>query len=254
VSERPLIWSEEAGDRADPLIVLIHGAMDRSAGLLKLSRRLDGGYRVRRYDRRGYGRSRPHPGPFTMEAHLADLDAGVAGRRVVLVGHSYGGNVALAFAGASPSLVRAVVVYETPLSWLPWWPGTTAGGSALADVDDAADAAERFMRRLVGDHRWERLPARTRAARCDEGQAMIDELTDLRLNPPWKPEQIGVPVLVVHGEHGASHHQDGSRALAAMLAGAESAEIAGAAHFGPNTHPDDVAAIIRDFVRRRASP
>ena len=32
------------------------------------------------------------------------------------------------------------------------------------------------MRRLVGDHRWERLPQRTRTARRDEGQAMIAEL------------------------------------------------------------------------------
>ena len=35
------IWSEEAGDASHPLIAIVHGAMDRSAGMLKLSRRLD---------------------------------------------------------------------------------------------------------------------------------------------------------------------------------------------------------------------
>jgi pimeloyl-ACP methyl ester carboxylesterase len=59
----PAIWAEEAGDAAHPLVVLVHGAMDRSAGMLRLSRRLDHEYRVVRYDRRGYGRSTPHGGP-----------------------------------------------------------------------------------------------------------------------------------------------------------------------------------------------
>ena len=101
--------------------------MDRSAGMLKLSRRLDEDFRVLRYDRRGYGRSFPHDGPFTMDAQVADLVGLLAGRRAVLVGHSYGGNVALATADHHPDLVAGVAVYETPLSWEPWWPGTTAG-------------------------------------------------------------------------------------------------------------------------------
>jgi pimeloyl-ACP methyl ester carboxylesterase len=92
------IWSEEAGPDDAPLVVLIHGSMDRSAGLLKLSRRLDGAHRVLRYDRRGYGRSTPHPGPFGMADQVADLVALLDGRPAVLFGHSYGGNVALALA------------------------------------------------------------------------------------------------------------------------------------------------------------
>ena len=35
-------------------------------------------------------------------------------------------------------------------------------------------AAERFMRRMVGDARWEALPERTRATRRREGVAMGD--------------------------------------------------------------------------------
>ena len=48
------IHSETAGDPANPLVVLIHGSMDRGAGLLRLSRRLDHDHHVLRYDRRGY--------------------------------------------------------------------------------------------------------------------------------------------------------------------------------------------------------
>ena len=64
-----------------------------------------------------------------MDAQVADLVDVLAGRPAVVFGHSYGGNVALAAADRHPDLVRAVGVYETPLSWLDWWPGTTAGSA-----------------------------------------------------------------------------------------------------------------------------
>ena len=96
------IWSEEAGDPDAPLIVLVHGSMDRSAGLLKLSRRLDDRFRVLRYDRRGYGRSTPHDGPFGMDGQVDDLVDVLDGRPAVVFGHSYGGNVALAAGRPAP--------------------------------------------------------------------------------------------------------------------------------------------------------
>ena len=95
------VWHATAGssDVAEAHVVVVHGALDRSAGLLKLSRRLDEQFLVTRYDRRGYGRSRPHDGPFTMEHQVADLVEVIArtagGLPTVVVGHSYGGNVAL---------------------------------------------------------------------------------------------------------------------------------------------------------------
>ena len=141
--------------------------MDRSAGLLKLSRRLDDEHLVLRYDRRGYGRSARTTGRSTWAPRSTTWPHCWRGGRPS-IGHSYGGNVALALAARQPELVRGIAVYETPLSWLTWWPTTTAGGDALTVRDghgaDPADAAERFMRRLVGDERWSRLP-RTRRAR-----------------------------------------------------------------------------------------
>ena len=238
------LWHEHAGDPGAPFVALVHGSMDRSAGLLRLSRRLDEQAHVLRYDRRGYGRSRPHPGPFGMAGQVDDLESLVADRAGVVVGHSYGGNVALAFAVRRPDLVRGVVVYETPLSWLDWWPGTTAGGTALATQGDPADAGERFMRRLVGDERWERLPASTRAARRAEGVAMVGELTDLREHAPWHPDDVRVPVVAMHGEHGAEHHRQAMAYLASTLKDCRVVQVDGARHFGPNTHPDVVAASV----------
>ncbi|MGH9271369.1 MAG: alpha/beta fold hydrolase, partial [Ilumatobacteraceae bacterium] len=116
-----VVWAEEAGPDGAPLIVLVHGSMDRSAGLLKLSRRLDEVHRVVRYDRRGYGRSAPHAGPFRMDEQVADLVSLLDGRPATVFGHSYGGDVALALADRHPELVPAVGIYEAPLPWLDWW-------------------------------------------------------------------------------------------------------------------------------------
>ena len=190
------IWHDAAGDPGAPLVVVIHGSMDRSAGMLKVSRLLDGRFRVLRYDRRGYGRSAPHLGPFDMDAQVGDLVELLAGRRAVLIGHSYGGNVALATADRHPDLVAAVAIYESPLSWEPWWPGNTAGSRVVAEPGSPAVAAERFMRRMLGDSRWEALPERVRVHRLTEGAALVGELSDLQVNPPWRADQLHLPVAL----------------------------------------------------------
>ena len=102
----------------------------------------------------------------------------------------------LALAERRPDLVERVAVYESPLSWLDWWPGETAGSAALAaaggDPASDADAGETFMRRLVGDEKWDRLPPSTRAARRAEGPTMLGELGDLRVRAPWDGALITV--------------------------------------------------------------
>jgi pimeloyl-ACP methyl ester carboxylesterase len=170
-----------------------------------------------------------------------------------VLGHSYGGNIALATAERHRGLVGGVVVYETPLSWLPWWPGTTAGGDARAWEHDPPGAAERFMRRLIGDARWERLPEATRVARRAEGVALVGELSDLSREPPWSRERVAAPVLAMRGEFAQPHHEQGMGALAEWF-DTTLVTIPGAHHFGPNTHPDRVADVIAEFAARTVKP
>lgn len=233
------IATEESGTPGAPLVVLVHGSMDRMTGMAKLARRLATTCHVIRYDRRGYGRSAPHPGPFGIDDHVADLAAIVSGRRCTLVGHSYGGNVVLAFAERHPNLAAALAVYEVPLSWQPSWPGTTAG--AVATSRDPASAAEGFMRRMIGDARWERLPERTRAARRAEGPALVGELLDLRARPPWTPERITCPVVAGWGELGQPHHRQGTAWLASAVRDGRPVELHGCRHGAHSADPDQFA-------------
>lgn len=246
----PVVWSEAAGDERSPLLVVVHGSMDRSAGVLRLSRRLDPTHRVLRYDRRGYGRSIGVGPPWTVEANIDDLEGLLAresNRPAVLFGHSFGGNVALGLAARHPELVRGVVVYETPLSWLEWWPGDSAGAAAMAQ-HDPGDAAEAFMRRLVGDKVWERLPEARRADRRAEGAAMVAELADLRRGAPWDGDRIVAPVLALRGEHARPHHRAGGDAMRDLVPQCRTAVIAGAGHAGPHTHAAEVASAMVPFL------
>jgi pimeloyl-ACP methyl ester carboxylesterase len=239
------LWAEEAGDPDAPLVVVIHGSMDRSAGMLKLSRGLDHDFRVLRYDRRGYGRSFPHSGPFTMKYQVDDLVDLLAGRRAVLVGHSYGGNVALTTAQHHPQLVAGVAVYETPLSWEPWWPGTTAGSVAVAEAGRPREAGERFLRRMLGDQRWDALPERTKEVRRAEGVAMVEELADLRRHQPWVAEHIDVPVITAFGSLGQRHHREGMTYAAGLLE-CPVVELPGCRHDAPLSHPDLFRELVVD--------
>jgi pimeloyl-ACP methyl ester carboxylesterase len=259
------VFSAVSGDPDNltlPVIVLCHGAMDRSAGMLRLSRQLDDQALVIRYDRRGYARSSTVGPPHTVEANIDDLEAVIErhapGRRISLAfGHSLGGNIVLGLADRRPGLVDRAAVYETPMSWLDWWPSTGAGGAAALAAQPTGDprgpandgdAAEAFMRRLIGDERWEGLRESTRDGRRSEGAAMMAELTDLRRAAPWRAERVTCPVLTMSGEHGRPHHQRGMRLVAEMIEHAEHVELSGAGHGAPNTNPAELAAVLTGWL------
>ncbi len=171
----------------------------------------------------------------------------VGDRPAAVVGHSFGGVIALALAERSPEMVCSVVAFESPMAWTTWWPAATAGSAAMAAADQAADAAERFMRRIVGDERWEALPERTRAQRRAEGPALVAELRSIRdaANPPYDPTALGVPVLAAHGTASSPHHRQTAEELARLAPFGELAIVEGAGHGVHLSHPADLAALAR---------
>ena len=231
-----------------PLVVLVHGSLDRGTSFARVVRRL-GDLRVVTYDRRGYERSRDVRPPATsLRDHIDDLLAVIDGRLAAVVGHSYGGDVALGAAVAAPDTVRAVGAYEPPLAWMPWWPRRAR--SAVEGVDPA-EYAEGFFRRMVGDGAWDRLPEHTRQARRADGPALVAELSAIRADdPPFDVAELAVPAVFGRGEHSVPHHRRAAGYLAEEVAGAELVEIAGAAHGAHLTHPDAFAAFVRRVVAR----
>jgi pimeloyl-ACP methyl ester carboxylesterase len=201
------------------------------------------------YDRRGYHRSRDLPVATTVAQHAEDLLALIDGRRSVVVGHSFGGVVALAAVaqGGKSSGIEAVAAYEAPLLWLDWDP-TRASTDLLRDVDPA-DYAEAFFKRVVGSDAWERLPERIRIDRLADGPALVAELAAIRTTiAPFDFAALSVPVLAGRGERSLPHQRRGAELLVERVAHAELFEIPGAGHGAHLTHPDGFASFVRRAV------
>ncbi len=237
------VWSSESG--SGPLVVLVHGSMDRSSSFAKVQRKLDG-CTVVRYDRRGYGRSLDVGPATSFGDQVDDLFDVIAGRPAVVAGHSLGGVVALAAAQQHPELVRAVVAYEAPTPWSSWWPRASAG-SMVTGAGDPADGAEAFMRRMIGDDRWAGLAPSTRADRRAEGPALVAEMLSVRdaAHPPYDPALVRVPVVAAHGTTSQPHHMQTAIALAEAVQGAELHVIDGAGHGAHSSHSEAFAGLIR---------
>jgi pimeloyl-ACP methyl ester carboxylesterase len=252
------LWVQEIGE--GPLVVLVHGSMDRSGGMLRVRRVLQADHRVIRYDRRGYGRSLHAGRPAGFDQQVDDLVEVTAGRPAVLVGHSFGGLVCLAVAERRPELAPAVVAYEAPELWASWWPSTSVGAQALAraggggaDGDDdkaAEEAAEWFLRRMIGDRTWEKLPASMRAERRAEGPALLADMRSVRPpHPvPFDPGAVTVPVLSAFGSESRPYHMRAADDLARAVPRGELAVVPGASHGAHLSHPAEFAGLVRRGV------
>ena len=223
-----------SGPDTEITVVLVHGSLDRSAGMARVAREIQRSVRTIRYDRRGYARSSHLPSPFTVQQHIDDLVHIIGGRQVILVGHSFGGNVALGATQQLPGQVLGVTTYETPLSWMSWWSGQSAGAAAVAS--DAGNAAENFMIRLIGHRRWDSLPEKTKADRRKEGPTLTAELSSLREGPPWDPTSIHCPVIAGVGTKAAPHHRRGAEWIAEHIPNARLAVLDDAGHGAPVSH------------------
>lgn len=261
-----------AGDPDGPIVVCVHGGMDRTAAFNRIRRGLHQaipGVTTVAYDRRGYASSVQLPVAVDFARQVDDLiavtnaattgvappDASGARRPVVIVGHSLGGTIALAYAARRPDGLVGVVAGEPPMSWLPWWP-SSAGASTLAAYARSGPeaAAESFMRRIVGDRAWELLPESTRSARRAEGEAIVADLSSLRAGgEPFRFDDIAVPVVIVRGTRSPWHNRRGSAYAAARVTTGELRVLDGARHAVHTERPDDHVLAVSDLLARSAA-
>lgn len=224
----------------------MHGSMDRQNSFLKLAKILAQHHEVLTYDRRGYATSAHLAGPFDLEQHVIDLGDVIGSRPSILVGHSFGGTVALKFAQDHPDLVLGTVVYENPMPWFDWWPRDTGAGMAARRIDEPERAAEEFLVRFIGQRLWDRLPEATKQARRAEGRALVTELSSIRAQPGFDRDRVTSPVMVGVG----TRAKDYLRAGAAFLADGSDARLVvlEAAHH--NAH----SALPNEFAERLVEP
>jgi pimeloyl-ACP methyl ester carboxylesterase len=214
---RTILAESEREPNGAERVVLVHGSMDRQAGFLKLARLLSNSFEVTLYDRRGYASSSALPGPFGIAAHVRDLAVVIGSKPAIVIGHSFGGTVALACAAQHPELVRGVVTYENPMPWLEWWPIDTGAGQASRRTDDPEMAAQEFLIRFIGQRLWDRLPEATKRERREEGRALVDELASIHASSAFDFDAIAVPVSIGIGSLARNYMKRGAEYLAEQV-------------------------------------
>jgi pimeloyl-ACP methyl ester carboxylesterase len=223
-------------------LVLVHGSMDRATSFTRLMARLRD-WSIVAYDRRGYAGSASIGPPATFDDQVDDLITVLDGEGAVAFGHSFGGDVVLAAAADRPELIPAAVVWEPPQPWLPSWGESNAGRGLVAELEPD-ERAEWFMRRMVGDRVWERLPASTRAQRRSEGPTLHAEITSLTVASVFDAASVPIPVIVGRGGRSSARQRRAARELATTLPFGQLVEIAEAGHGAHLSHPAEVAGLL----------
>ncbi|GAA2618263.1 hypothetical protein GCM10009863_35330 [Streptomyces axinellae] len=223
--------------------------MDHSGSFRRVADHLPN-WNVVGYDRRGWGASRTLTAPQqpALSDHVDDLTTAISTLpNPVVAGHSYGALVALTAASQHPDLVKAVVAFEPPLPWLPWWPTTAPWEQLIDDTSQQGPAAtaKALQQAVLG---------RPAAGQSDEeltalGTTLIREMTDPTISlPPFDPLTMTTPVLAASGTRSLPHHQKSALHLCDLIPAGRHEHIEGAGHIAHLTHPRHFAALVEQAI------
>jgi pimeloyl-ACP methyl ester carboxylesterase len=235
-------------------IVVVHGTMDRGSSFRRMVRNLPD-LEVILYDRRGYAGSADAGLSPTLDEQLADLRAvmEVATRRPpVLVGHSFGALLCLHAALRWPNDCAAVLAWEPPVPWLDWYRGSVGEtASRMSEASAPEDVAETFMRGMIGDRLWSRLPSSMKEQRRSEGDALIADLA-LARTPSIAVDFGGVTVPTIAGCGSDSPPRFGrsARLILSQVPDAMMVEVADCDHGVHLSHPVELASLVSATVAR----
>jgi pimeloyl-ACP methyl ester carboxylesterase len=254
---------ETLGTHGSP-VVLVHSTGMTSRQWKRLAERLAPMHRVYLPDLIGYGASSKFPTsePFDWTLDVVGieslLDAIV--EPVHLVGHSYGGLLALAAALHRRGRIRSLACVE-PVAWgvLRAKGDVSFAFESMPYYDrlvlpDEADAAEKWLTWFVdywnGEGAFAALPERMRASFFATIGVCFGEvrslLEDRTTASTWAT--IDAPSLFIRGERSPREARRVAEVLAQSLPHAALYEVRGAGHMSPLTHADEVAARIAEHI------
>lgn len=240
-------------------VVLLHSGGMSSRQWGRLIPRLSPRFRTLALDFLGYAASAPASDAFTIQD---DIDAALQlidslDEPPHLIGHSYGGLVALSVARARP--LRTLTVCE-PVAFGVLHSTNDAEGladlaaygtSSTFGVSPGSEAwLTRFIEYWNGPGAWDALPAPTREAFVRVGKKVYQEVAGIldERTPHDAYRALAMPTLIVRGERTTKASQRVCAILAATIPRAELHVVEGAGHMAPLTHADRVNALIEAFL------
>jgi pimeloyl-ACP methyl ester carboxylesterase len=264
---RGRIEYEEQG--SGPTLVMVPGSCSTGAAWRPVIKALDGNFRFVTTSLLGYGETterRPASDPSVLyEAEILEAVIRKAGGDVHLVGHSFGGAVALIVALRKRVRIASLTVLEAPLPSLLRQYGEDAHYDAFRDMTDAYFVAYRGGNREAiakmidfygGEGTFASWPERVRAYAVETTPVnMLDWAC--AYDEPLSPEMLAAIDVPVSVAVGAQSHPAICRAnglVAMSIKGATFRTIGAAAHFMISTHPGQVAELIAENVLRAGAP
>jgi pimeloyl-ACP methyl ester carboxylesterase len=254
----------QEGAGGAPSVVFLHTGVSDLRSWEGVSALLSPDMEVVAYDRRGFGAT-----TYKAERHdqLVDLEAvldGLGLTRVVLVGNSRGGQIALDFTLSRPERVAALVLVAPAISGAP--PVDEAQvdpvEQALWATLEAADDAGTLDALNEGEIRvWLDGPHGSEGRVGGALRELAFEMNRIPLHaksPGAEPEppdawsqlsDVRCPVLVVVGDLDFLHIRERSRQLASAIDDARLVVMEGAAHLPGFEQPAAFTSLLREFLQ-----
>jgi pimeloyl-ACP methyl ester carboxylesterase len=249
---------------ASTTILLCHGGSAHCHWWDDVAPRLTEHSRVLALDFRGHGRSQ-WASQYGLATHLSDLIMFVRDhlRRVILVGHSMGGEIALRVAAGNPELLKGLVVADASASGLPLktrliWRWKRRKQSGLRPEFPTREALiARFRLSPPGHnltpHALAALALKGAEQLANGNWAFRFDPNTRKLGPGWRlprcrVEDIKLPVLIIRGEHSGLVTDRQARQLQRRIRGAQLRTIPSAYHHLSLDNPNATAAAIAEFA------
>ena len=248
-----------------PAVTLIHpGLWDMRTWDREFEVLADAGYRVLRYDVRGYGKSsRPEPG--ATYSHVRDLEALLEANEIAvtaLVGCSMGGGIELDYALVHPEQVWALVAVATGLGGFEateeeeeWWAERDAPIEAAIEAGDLERAQELRLEIWAPLGTSDERGAKIRQIAFDNiHEILMDESGEERLDPPaaHRLEEIDVPTLILEAEHDPPDMHRIADFLVREIIGSRKVVVEGADHVVNMRQPERFEELVLDFLAESA--
>ena len=278
------VWYRKVGTGAGIPVILLHGGPGYSSYYLKVFERLGDDRAVVRYDQSGSGKSGTLTDTTKMNvarfvAELDSLRSHLGFEKVHILGHSWGTILGFEYYRAHPERVASLTLASPALDFPAWAKNakdllmtiSDSGQRAVADAEQSGNYATPAYEAANGEF-WAKYVMRSSPAPVQadldsllaqvnlatygymQGPSeftIVGTLKDYDATPHFK--SVTVPVLFTVGEFDEANPKL-VRRQAALVPGAKLEVITGAAHVTPWDGPEQILAVVREFLRSADRP
>jgi pimeloyl-ACP methyl ester carboxylesterase len=266
MSKLPIVKADYLEAGSGPVVMLIHSSVSGARMWRGLMDDLKDDFHVRAVNLYGYGRTPPWssdaPQSLKDQARLVETALPTDADTVCLVGHSFGGSVAMKLAAGLSRRVTKLVLLETNPFYLLEQAGRADAFAEAMDLRDCvkkfgalgewATAAEQFADYWGGAGSWQNMPTERRNAFAEglkpnyfEWDAVMDETTP---TVEWA-RLLPCSTLLVSDPNTVFPIREITEILRRSCPMWTYKEIPDGGHLAPLTRPDLINPLVRSFLR-----